>query len=290
MKLQLKTKESLTGFGFVLPFLLGFLVFFIFPFLVSIYYTFTHGIGGLNFVGFENYRDVVQSSAFQRAIGNTFRFIGIGVPLIMALSLGFSLVLQKRFRGFSLFRSAFLYPLVVPIASTVMFFQVLFADRGILNSGLALFGISSVSWLNSPYAFHVLVLLYVWKNCGYNIVLFLTGLNAIPKDYREVSDLEGGSSLQYFRFVTLPLLIPSFLFVFVISIINSFKSFREAFLLGGAYPHKSIYLLQHFMNNNFENLNYQRLSVAALLTFSFIFLFVIVLFAIKQRKEQGDVL
>ncbi|MGI5960285.1 MAG: carbohydrate ABC transporter permease [Massiliimalia sp.] len=286
MRLRLRTKKSLTGILFLLPFLVGFLYFFLIPFFISIGYTFTSGIGGMEFAGLTNYREVLQSSAFRLAAGNTFRFLLVGIPLIMALSLGVSLLLQKRFAGSRIFRGVFLYPMVVPIASTVMFFQVMFEDQGVLNSILEQLGVSPVSWLHSSSAFSVLVGLYLWKNCGYNMVLFLTGLNSIPSDYREAADLEGCSSAQYFRYVTLPLLVPSFLFVFLMSIINSFKIFREAFLLGGAYPDNSIYMLQHFMNNNFQNLNYQRLSVAALLTFFFIFLMVVGLFVLKYRSDR----
>lgn len=118
------------------------------------------------------------------------------------------------------------------------------------------------------------------------MVLFLTGLNAIPKECEEAARLDGAGKWKYFRYIQCPLLVPSFLFVFVMSVINSFKCYREAYLLGGRYPDNSIYMLQHFMNNNFETLNYQRLSVAAILVFLIIFLMVILLFAGKYRSEQ----
>ena len=114
-------------------------------------------------------------------------------------------------------------------------------------------------------------------------MLFLAGLNSIPKDFYEAASLDGATGWNSFRYITAPILIPNFFFIFVISIINSFKSFREAFLLGGTMPHKSIYMLQHFMNNNFSNLNYQRLSVAALIVFIVIFGCVFLLFRLKGK-------
>lgn len=277
-----RAAEARTGLLLASPFLVGFLVFFVVPFLVSLYDTFVFGSGN-TFVGFANYADVLHSRAFRIAAWNTFRFILIGVPLIMAFSLLLALLLSRKFKGSGLFRSIFLYPLVVPIASTVMVVQVLFSDSGIANTILGSLGLPQPSWLDSGVTFYVLVGIYVWKNCGYNIVLFLAGLNEIPKNFYGVASLEGANSWQSFRYITLPMLVPDFFFIFVISIINSFKSFREAYLIGGSMPNKSIYLLQHFMNNNFQDLNYQRLSVAALLVFLVIFLLVFLLFYLKRR-------
>ena len=112
-----------------------------------------------------------------------------------------------------------------------MVVQAFFSESGLLNQFLDWLGLPIQKWLNSPYAFPILVGLYIWKNCGYNLILFLAGLNAIPKVYREAAAVEGASSWQITRAITIPLLIPSFFFIFIISIINSFKSFREAYLL-----------------------------------------------------------
>ena len=286
VKLTMRGRERLQGYGFVSIFLVGFIVFFIVPFIVSITYTFTFGTAGTTFVGFANYERVVQSSAFKLAAYNTGRFLLMGVPLIMIFSTVLSLLLQSRFGGSSVFRSIFLYPMVVPIASTVMVFQVIFADSGILNTILANFEIHGIRWIDSSYAFYILIFLYIWKNCGYNIVLILSGLNAIPSDFYEVARLEGAGSVQQFRYITMPIMMPTFFFVFIISIVNSFKSFREAYLLSGTRPDDSIYMLQHYMNNNFSNLNYQNLSVAAFMVFIIIFACIFVMF--QLRRKGGD--
>ncbi|WMJ22719.1 sugar ABC transporter permease [Paludicola sp. MB14-C6] len=285
--MKLKNRDTLTGIGYASPFFFGFIVFFIAPFIVSVVYTFTFGTGGTHFVGFDNYISVMSSNAFKLAAFNTMRFIAICVPLIMAISLVLALLLKGSFGGSSFFRSAFIFPLVVPIASTVMVFQIIFAETGILNTIYTKIGFPVHNWLQSDYAFGVLVFLYIWKNCGYNIVLLLAGLNAIPHDFYEAAQLEGANRWQCLRYITVPIMAPTFFFVFVVSIINSFKSFREAFLLSSNRPHKSIYMLQHFMNNNFTNFNYQRLSVAAFLVFIVIFILVLILFSL--RKKAGDV-
>lgn len=286
--MSLRRKEACMGILLVFPFLAGFLLFYIIPFGISIWYSFTAGIGGLDFVGIQNYIEVFQSHAFQMAAANTFKFIGIGIPLIICISLGMSLLIFQGAGGTQLFQSIFLYPMVIPIGTTVLFFQVMLSEYGVLNRFLSAMHLPVQQWLDSGKAFFVLLFLYIWKNCGYNMVLFLTGLNNIPRECREAAAVEGAGAWQYFRYIQCPLLAPSFLFVFVMSVINSFKCYREAYLLGGKYPHDSIYMLQHFMNNNFENLNYQRLSVAAILVFFVIFLMVIALFVWKKRMERED--
>lgn len=235
----------------------------------------------------QNYVEVFQSKAFRLATFNTLCFIGVGVPLLMAFSLGLSLLLQKNFSGVSTFRAVFLFPLIVPIASTVMVFDIFFSDAGVLNKILQLLGMSPVSFLNGNAAFWILVGLYIWKNSGYNMVLFLAALNGIPNSIYEAARMDGATKGQLFTKITVPLMIPSLFFVLIISIINSFKSFREAYLIGGTMPHSSIYMLQHFMNNNFSNLNYQRLSVAAIMIFTVIVTLIYILFRLERRA--GDV-
>ncbi|HHX71937.1 MAG TPA: sugar ABC transporter permease [Clostridiales bacterium] len=174
----------------------------------------------------------------------------------------------------------------MPTAATLLFFRALFDDAGLANSLLTHLGIPVISWLMYSYAFWVLVLLYLWKNLGFNIILFLSALNSVPKEYYEAVEMDGASkSAQFFK-ITLPLIFPHLFFILIWSILYSFKAFREAFLLCGNHPHSSIYMIQHFLNNNFANLNYVRLSSAAMTTFLVIFMLVagILLF----RREWGD--
>lgn len=283
--MKLKTRQSITGFSFSLPFLAGFALLYLIPFVWSVQRTFTAGAGGGRFVGLWNYTDLFRSAAFRLAAGNTFRFIAIGVPLLMVLSFFLALALYRKFQGASFFRSAFLLPMVLPVAAVVTVVQAFFGNGGLLVRLLDSLGLSLGSWMSSELAFPLLIMLYIWKNCGYNMILFLAALSAIPTDYADAAACEGASEGYILRRITLPLMVPNFFFVFVISVINAFKSFREAYLLGGSMPHESIYMLQHFMNNNFQNLNYPRLCTAALLIFAVIFLLVLLLFRVKRKYE-----
>ena len=129
-----------------------------------------------------------------------------------------------------------------------------------------------------------IVNIFLWKNVGFNMILFQAGLDFIPKDYYEFAAIEGAGKFRQFRIVTLTYLGPTFLLVFILSVVNSFKVFREIYLLTGTHPNRSIYLLQHFLNNQFQALNYQRMASASFFTFGFIFVLVLVLYKLQQRQ------
>lgn len=281
--MKLNHKEAVVGYTFALPSIAGFILFFAAPFLVSLYYCFTKGIGGTEFVGLENFRELLGSDSFRLAAKNTFKFNAVSVPAIMMISLAFALFLNGRLKRVSFFRTIFILPLVIPTASVILVWQILFHNNGIINEVISHFGIQTVEWLDSGWIFYILVMLYIWKNCGYNLILFLAGLNNIPKEYYESAEIDGAGKFICFRYITLPFLVPTGFFVFIISIINSFKVFREAFLLGGSYPHFELYMLQHFMNNNFSNLNYQRLSTAAFLMLLVITVLTVVFYRVENN-------
>lgn len=283
--LSAAARRTVTAWLLAAPVLAGALVFFAVPFALSLWYSVTFGVGGAKFVGLANYLDVFSSSAFRLAAGNTLRFLGIGVPSILVLSFVLALLIHRRFSGSQLFRTVLLFPMTVPVAGVVMVVQVFFGAGGVVNGWLA----RRQDWMNSPAAFWILLGLYIWRNCGYNVILLLAGLNMIPGELYQSAAIEGAGGVQKFVRITLPLMWPSLFFTFVISVTNSFKSYREAFLLGGNHPHDSIYLLQHFLNNNFENLNYQRLSVAATLLFALIFGLVGVLYWLQDRYGEDSV-
>ncbi|MGE7056053.1 carbohydrate ABC transporter permease, partial [Paenibacillus glucanolyticus] len=183
-------------------------------------------------------------------------------------------------------RTAYVMPLVVPVASIIMIWQLLFDWNGSLNAWLNSYGYERVDWMKTESARGVVIMVYLWKNIGYNVILFLAGLQQIPKDYYETARIEGAGRLRQFRSVTLVYLTSTMFFVVIMSIINSFKVFRETYLIAGDYPHDSIYMMQHYMNNMFASLDIQKLTAAASLMFVCIMLIVLVLFAIERRHRQ----
>ena len=264
-KLNDRGKDFLKSMCFLSPSLLGVGIFFILPFCVVVYYSLIDGVGSKNFVFLQNFIKLFDNSAFRLAAKNTLTFSAMAVPLAVVLSMVLALMLESRIPLKSQFRTFFLSPMMVPVASVVLIWQVLFNYNGTVNEFLMLFGADKIDWLQSQFAPVVVLLLFLWKNLGYNMILFMAALNNIPKELLEVADVEGASEMYKFFAIKLRYLSPTVLFVTILSLINSFKVFREVYLLAGAYPYEALYTLQHFMNNTFDSLDYQKLSAAAVL-------------------------
>jgi len=271
------------GLLFILPGLLGFIVFYIWPFIISLGYAFLDRPVGGSFVGFANFADLLTNRAYLLGLTNTLRFIGISVPINLALSLGVAMLINKMPRYRELVSLFFLIPLVIPSGSMVSFWRSLFALDGVLNGFLHEFGIARINWLNSEFAMLVMVLIFIWKNLGYNMILYMAGLSSVPRDYYEAAWVDGAKPWQTFWKITFPHLMPTTVLAFIMSIINSFKVFREIFLITGAYPHESIYTLQHFMNNMFASLNYPRLTTATTILVAVIALFTQALLRFERK-------
>ena len=262
-KRKLKRQDFMRSLCFLSPSLIGVGVFFIVPFGVVVYYSMIDGVGSRNFVFLENFIKLFNNSAFIMAAKNTLQFSAIAVPLAVILSIVLALMLECRIPMKSQFRTFFLSPMMVPVASVVLIWQVLFNYNGTINEFLALFDIAKIDWLQSDHCQAVVIILFLWKNLGYNMILFMAGLANIPKELLEVADVEGASEWDKFFAIQLRYLSPTVLFVTILSLINSFKVFREVYLLTGDYPYEKLYMLQHFMNNTFKSLDYQKLSAAA---------------------------
>jgi len=253
------------GFIFILPGLIGFCVFFIAPFCLSLVYAFMDRPVNGSFAGFSNFASLLTNRAYLRGLMNTIRFIGISVPLNLILSLGAAILVNKIVKGRDFYSLIFLIPLVIPSGSMVFFWKTIFSYDGALNGLLNNFGIGKIAWLDSILALPVMIIIFLWKNIGYNMILFLAGLSNIPKDYYEAAWMDNAPAFRVFTHITLPCLLPTTIVALIMSIINSFKIFREVYLITGSYPHESIYTLQHFMNNMFASLNYPRLTSATAL-------------------------
>ena len=261
-----KTKFAREGMMLVAPLVLGCLIFYAIPFGMVIRYSFTRGAGHTHrFVGFENYRNIIQNEMLQLAFGNTMKFLVFALPLVLVIAYAIALMLKSRVKKLKVLKSVLLLPYIMPIVGIVQVVELIFGQTGILTQLLLSMNVPVENWLKSEYAFWVVMVLYLWKNTGYAVILLLSGLITIPNDLYEATGLDGGNKWQQFRYITVPQMWYSVFFTMVFSLINAFKSFREIFLIGGIRPHKSIYMLQHFINNSFENLNYTKLAVASVL-------------------------
>lgn len=271
---------------FMAPSLIGVGLFFVLPFFVVIFYSLVNSPVNPHFVGLENFINVLGNDAFRLASWNTFLFSIISVPLAVILSLALASLLMHEIPGRTMFRSFFLTPLMVPVASIILIWQVLFHYNGLINEALKVFGAGKVDWLKSPYAPLAIITLFLWRNLGYNMIMFMAGLASVPQDQIDVARLEGASSAQIFWYVKLRYLASTIMFVIIMTTINSFKVFREIYLLTGSYPFDSLYMLQHFMNNTFEDLDYQKLSSAAILMAIVVALIIYVLLRIEDYLSR----
>ncbi|GAA3405596.1 carbohydrate ABC transporter permease [Paenibacillus hodogayensis] len=268
---------------FLAPSLAGFAVFFLIPFGIGFYYSLVDTPIDGAFVGLRNYAELLGNAVFRRAAVNTLLFTSVSVPLNMLLSLLLAMLLNRNVYMRNWLRIGFLAPLVIPVASVVLVWQALFDLNGSLNGWLHEFGYAPKDWMESDMAFWVVVIVYLWKNVGYNMVLFLAGLQNIPADYYEAASIDGAGRLRQWRSITLVYLTPTAFFVFLMSIVNSFKVFRETYMIAGEYPQERIYMLQHYMNNMFKSLDYQKLTSAAFLMAAAIVAIVFVLFMVERR-------
>ena len=278
-------KGELAGLLFVLPSFLGTAAFLLLPFLDVICRSFQEAVSR-RWVGLNNYRMICKNPALLLAGKNTIRFTLVCIPLLLVLSLFIAVFLQRQAIFGSFLKSAFLVPMAIPVASVVLLWRFLFLNQGLLNGVLAGFHIQGQDWMNSKYAFWVLVFSYLWKNLGYNVVLWIAGLSGISQNIYEAARVDGAGGWKCFVSITLPNLLPSLYTISVLSFLNSFKVFREAYLIAGDYPQESMYLMQHLFNNWFRNLDLDKMAAAAVINGVMLFILIMLLQKAWDVKEE----
>ena len=278
-------REARAARAFLAPSLIGISALVLIPTADVIRRSFLSAMGD-RFVGLENYKTIFENESFRLAVSNTLRFLLACIPLLLIFSLAAALLLYRRTRLQNLFRTTYLLPLVVPVTSVVMIIQTVFHKNGLLSALSVMLGSAPTDWLNSEYAFWVLVLCYLWKYFGYNVILWLAGLSAISDSYYEAARVDGANEAQCFFHITLPQLGGTLFITSVLALINSFKVFREAYLVAGRYPNNSIYMLQHVLSNWFTNLDMQKISAAAVLLMITILAIVFVSMRVADRRKE----
>ncbi|MDD4851215.1 MAG: sugar ABC transporter permease [Gemmiger sp.] len=251
-------------FCFLAPSMAGVATFYCIPFLDVLRRSVADTLGQ-TFVGLANCRAVLQNGAFRLAAKNTARFLATCIPLLLLCSLLLALLVHAAGPRGKPYQTTFLLPMAIPVASIVLLWRVLFASHGLCNRVLTSLGATPVDFMGTGAAFWVLIATYLWKNSGYDMVLWLAGLGRIPQQQYEAAAVDGAGTWQVFWHITWPGLRPAFCLAALLSLINSFKVFREAYLVAGQYPHESIYLLQHLFNNWFLSLELGRMSAGATL-------------------------
>lgn len=279
-----RVRGRLIQWAFLLPNLAGVVCFSMAPMLRVLAGSFQSAVGG-RWVGLKNYSVVVHNAAFRTAVANTARFTAVCVPLLVAASLVLAVALYAVPRVGSTLRSVFLMPMAVPAASVVLVWRAMFHSQGLLNGALPALG--GVNWMGSGAAFWMLVISYVWKNLGYTMVLWMAGLAGIHDSLYEAAQVDGAGPWQTFLHITLPNLRATAYTITVLSLLNSFKVFREAWLVAGDYPHESMYLLQHLYNNWFRELDYDKIAAASVMTSAVVFALIALLGRAWDKEEPS---
>lgn len=280
-----KHKETIIAYFFILPSLLGIAVFYMIPYIICLIKSL---FVGSEFVGLQNYVQLFLNKTFLLALKNTSIFTVIAIPLLMVISFLLALFLNSFKKISSFFRSAFLIPVIVPIASLICVWQLIFDDYGAINNLMNQFGLNTVAFFNSPFSMVMIIFIYIWKYCGFCVILFTAGLANINQTLYESAKLDGANGLRLVTDITIPMIAPTTFFVFLMEIIYSFKIFREVFSLFGDYPNENVYFLQNFINNNYYNLNYPRLSSASIILSIMIIAIMFIFFMVERKHSFSE--
>lgn len=265
--------------GFLLPSLLGVFIFYLLPVAESFLYTFTQGVSEREFVGLENFADLFSSSAFRLSVWNTFRFMGIGVPILLAFSLTVSYLLHKH--QSNMIRFCLIVPLIIPSSAYLSGIQEIFKKNGFLDHLVTGLGWNGADYL-TQYPFLIVLFIYLLKNVGYLTIVMGSAMEEIPKEFYDIYRLEKEADSGYLFRIVIPLMAPTLFFSLILAIMGCLKIFREVWIIYGNNPPMQVYLLQYFMNNNFYKLNFQRLSSAAFLVILLLTIFIVLLLKIPN--------
>lgn len=282
MKISLN-KKKLTDIAFIVPSLAGVSIFVLIPFIDVLRRSFTN-VSGTQFVFFSNYITIFQNAAFRLAFSNTIKFMVICIPILMIFSLLIAVFLNAGIRGANYLKTGISGAHGDPGGFGCADLAAFVSQNGYFSGLLHMFGMQSQDWMDTGFAFWILVFSYVWKNLGYNVVLWMAGLTAIPDTLYEAARADGANNIQCFRYITMPNLMSTLYTITVLAFLNSFKVFREAYLVAGDYPHESMYLLQHLFNNWFRELSLDKMSAAAVV----IALLILVLILGLQRSWDRE--
>lgn len=261
---------------FLMPHFIGFLVLFIIPFGIGLYYSFQSSMFSGRFVGFANYIKVFNNIAFRLALKNNIVFMFVAIPLVVAVGFVLAYLIYET-KASEFVKFAFIIPIAIPSATVIGFFRKLF---------------STGTWdlLNSQWAMLAVLIIFFWKNIGYVLIILSAGLNSIPKVYIENAEIDGAGYIKKIWHVIMPMLTPSFIFAIIVSFINSYKVFKDIYLLQGRYPNQSIYMMQNYMNNKVSSFKFIDLIVSSYIFTGFIAALIVTFIVVDRiyMKKMGD--
>lgn len=286
-QISLNRRNTLVGISFILPNFIGFFIFVLIPVIFSLALSVTEwdGFNAMKFVGLDNFVAIFKDRVFRGSIGKTAYFSVFTVFFSMCASLGLAVLLNQNLKGKSIFRCAIFFPYVASNVAVAVVWNFLFRDIGPINNFLRSIGIANPpGWTASTdWVIPALIIVNIWKNMGYFMIVYLAALQDIPSSLYEAAQIDGANSLQRFKSITLPMLTPSTFFVVMMLTINSFKVFDLVYLMTEGGPGTaSTMMSQYIYNQAFISWSYGRSSAAAMV----LFLIVAALTAFQFRMEK----
>lgn len=273
MKSKSRLKQDNIGYLFILPNVLLFLLFFVTPLLLSVYYSFTSYDGWSNpeWIGFDNYIRMFTDSEFWSVLGRTFLYVFLSVPTVYISSLFTAYLLSQGWmKAKSFLRGSVFWPTMISTIIVGIVFRWLFGEGiGIINYLLNLIGLDAIPWLTNPYfAMITIVVATIWSRTGFFMVIFIAALGSIPESYYEAARLDGATAWEMFRYITLPLIKPTSFLVIILSFINSFKAYPMILsLTGGGPAGRTTFIVQYIYNTGFQRNNIGYASTVSLVMF-----------------------
>ena len=288
-RLKIRTRNRLVAYTFLLPNLLGFLVFTLLPVGAALGLSFMRwdSYNPVEFIGLRNFQTLLRDSSFRIAFWNTIYFTGVAVPLTVVLSLALALALNRGLRALPAFRAVHFFPHIASTVAVAVVWQFLYhPDMGPINQFLSALGVESPPrWTASvTWAMPAVIIMSVWKSVGYYMVMFLAGLQAIPGYLYEAALIDGAGAWQRFRYVTLPLLSPTMFFVIIINLINSFKVFDQIYIMTQGGPGRATSVLVYYIYiQAFVNQNFGYASAMAFVLFILVLVVTVFQFRLQER-------
>ncbi|WP_094550458.1 carbohydrate ABC transporter permease [Petroclostridium xylanilyticum] len=283
---KLLYSDSAWAVVLLLPNFLGFLTFVFLPVIAAFVLSFAQWdlINPIKWVGFGNYIELFKDEVFIKVFWNTIYFSVGTVPVGIALSLLLAIALDQNIMGIKFYRAAYFLPVISSMVAVAVVWQWIYnPEYGLLNFLLSVIGIKGPSWLSSTtWAMPAIMITNIWKGLGFNMLLFLAGLQGISESYYEAADMDGASWFAKFRHITIPLLSPTTFFVTVMSIINSFQVFDSVFLMTKGGPNRSTSVLVHYLYQN--AFQYFRMGYASAI--AYVLFFLVLFFTLIQLWRQ----
>lgn len=291
-KRKITSEQWFWGYVCIAPVAIGFLVFTLIPIIMSLYYSFTKydGITQPIFIGIENYKVLLKDENFMISLKNTVVFTVLTVAGTTVISLFIANLLNKKIKGRTIFRSIFFIPYILSFVAAAMIWQWLFnTDYGAINDLLGKMGLYQPPWLTSKnWAMISVTIVSIWKGMGFSMILFLAGLQNIPRSYYEAAEIDGANGVQQFFNITVPLLKNTTLFVIVMSMISSFQAFDQIYLLTSGGPDRATQVVVYdIYMNAFQFFKQGYASAMSYILFLFIFITTLIQFRITNKSEKS---